>query len=107
MAKGDERVSEVLPPSTIDDRTGSDLLLDRLRVEYRARRRARHGVVALTDNQLSAIMAAASPLPPEKRSVLLERTAAHLQLYGRRSGRRFSDTDVACAVRASLLGLRP
>jgi hypothetical protein len=35
MAKADERVIEALPLSTVDDQTGADLLLDRLRAEYR------------------------------------------------------------------------
>jgi hypothetical protein len=37
--------------------------------------------------------------------MLLERVAAHLQLYGRRAGRRFDDADVEIAVRSSLQGL--
>jgi hypothetical protein len=62
-------------------------------------------MIALTDWQLSVVMAAAAGLSPEKRSVLLERVAAHLQLYGRRAGRRFGDADVEVAVRMALQGL--
>jgi hypothetical protein len=62
-------------------------------------------MIALSDSQLSKVMAAATPLSPEKRSVLLERIAAHLQLYGRRGGRGFGDTDVELAVQAALRGL--
>jgi hypothetical protein len=62
-------------------------------------------MLALTDWQLSVVMAAAVGLSPEKRSLLLERVAAHLQLHGRRAGRRFDDADVENAVRSSLQGL--
>jgi hypothetical protein len=62
-------------------------------------------MLALTDYQLATVMAAATGLSPEKRSVLLERVAAHLQLYGRRAGRRVGDADVALAVRVALQGL--
>jgi hypothetical protein len=58
-------------------------------------------MIALTDYQLATVMAAATGLSPEKRSLLLERVAAHLQLHGRRAGRRFGDTDVEIAVRAA------
>jgi hypothetical protein len=44
------------------------------------------------------VMAAATPLPPEKRAVLLERVAAHLQLYGRRAGRGFGDAEQAVTI---------
>jgi hypothetical protein len=61
-------------------------------------------MIALSDQQLEIVMAAATPLPPEKRALLLERVAAHLQLYGRR-GRHYGDVDVELAVRAALQGL--
>jgi hypothetical protein len=61
--------------------------------------------IALSDKQLSIIMVAATPLPPEKRALLLERIAAHLLLHGRRAGRRFDDAAVELAVRSSLQGL--
>jgi hypothetical protein len=51
-------------------------------------------MIALTDQQLDMVVAAATPLPPEKRAILLERVAAHLQLHGRRAGRGFGDADV-------------
>jgi hypothetical protein len=54
---------------------------------------------------ISMVMTAATPLPPEKRAVLLERVAAHLQLYGRRAGRGFGDADVGLAISAALHGL--
>jgi hypothetical protein len=62
-------------------------------------------MIALSDRQLEIVMAAATPLPPEKRSLLLERVAAHLQLYGRRGGRGFGDVDVGLAISAALRGL--
>jgi hypothetical protein len=62
-------------------------------------------MIALTDQQLEIVMAAATPLPPEKRALLLERLAAHLQLYGRRGGRGFGDVDVGLALSAALRGL--
>jgi hypothetical protein len=46
-------------------------------------------------------MAAASGLSPENRSLLLERIAARLQLYGL----RFTDADFDAAVRLALTGL--
>jgi hypothetical protein len=52
-------------------------------------------MIALTDQRLDMVMAAATPLPPEKRAVLLERVAAHLQLYARRAGRGFGDAEQA------------
>ena len=56
---------------------------------------------ALSDNQLKAVMIAAGPLSPEKRSVFLERIAARLQLLGG----RFSDADLDAAVGLALRGL--
>ena len=53
---------------------------------------------ALSDNQLALVMTAAGPLPPEKRSVFLERVAARLQLRGP----RFSDDDLDDAIRRAL-----
>jgi hypothetical protein len=47
-------------------------------------------------------MVAAKPLPPDKRSVLLERTAAHLQQLGYL---RVSDDDVERAVKVAVRGL--
>jgi hypothetical protein len=60
-------------------------------------------MIALTDHQLDMVMTAATPLPPEKRVILLERVAAHLQLYGRRGG--FGDVDVGLAISVALRGL--
>jgi hypothetical protein len=37
-------------------------------------------MLALSDNQLSVVMTAATALPPEKRGVLFERIAARLRL---------------------------
>jgi hypothetical protein len=56
---------------------------------------------ALSDSQLQIVITAAGPLPPEKRSVFLERIAARLQLRGA----RFSDADLDDAVRRALYGL--
>jgi len=47
-------------------------------------------MLALDNDQLATIMMAESSLPPEKRSVFLERIAARLQLRGR----RFTDADL-------------
>jgi hypothetical protein len=58
-------------------------------------------MIALTDKQFETVMTAASPLAPEKRSILLERVASHLCLYGRRRSRRFDDADVEIAVAAA------
>jgi hypothetical protein len=62
-------------------------------------------MIALSDQQLEIVMTAATPLPPEKRALLLERVAAHLRLHGRRGGRGFGDVDVELAVQAALRGL--
>jgi hypothetical protein len=62
-------------------------------------------MIALTDHQLDMVMTAATPLPPEKRTILLERVAPHLQLRGRRAGRGFGDVDVGLAVSVALRGL--
>ena len=58
-------------------------------------------MLAPTDNQLSVVMAAASGLTPEKRSVFLERVAARLKLRGP----RFTDADLGAAIQAALTGL--
>jgi hypothetical protein len=56
--------------------------------------------LALSDSQLATVMAAATGLPPDKRSVFLERIAAQLGQI-----RRPSDADVERAARAALKGL--
>jgi hypothetical protein len=58
-------------------------------------------MLALKDDQLQIVIAAASGLPTEKRGLFLERVAARLQL----SGFRFSDADLDAAVRLALTGL--
>jgi L-aminopeptidase/D-esterase-like protein len=57
---------------------------------------------ALSDAQLHLVMAAAQLLPFEKRAVVLERVAGHLQLI---AARHFSDAEVERAIRAALSGL--
>ena len=57
-------------------------------------------MLALNDDQLAVVMTAASGLPVEKRTILLERVAARLRLLS-----RFSDADLDDAVRLALLGL--
>ncbi len=57
--------------------------------------------LSLTDNQMQAVLLAAQPLPPEKRSELLERIGARLRLVAGRP----SDDDVARAVELALRGL--
>jgi hypothetical protein len=59
-------------------------------------------VVSLSDAHLVLVMTAAKPLPPDKRSVLLERVAANLDQLGYR---RVVDADVERAIAASLAGL--
>jgi hypothetical protein len=58
-------------------------------------------MLAPTDNQLSVVMAAASGLTPEKRSVFLERVAARLKLRGP----RFTDADLGAAIQGAPTGL--
>jgi hypothetical protein len=58
-------------------------------------------MLALNDDQLQTVMLAARGLSPEKRSLLLERIAARLQLYGL----RFTDADFDAAVRLALTRL--
>jgi hypothetical protein len=57
-------------------------------------RQERCAMISLTDKQLDVVMAAATDLTPEKRDVLLQRIAAHLERRG-----RFNDDDVAAAVK--------
>jgi hypothetical protein len=54
-------------------------------------------MLALTDSQLTAVMAASGDLPVEKRGPFLERVAARLALRG-----RFNDADLDEAVRVAL-----
>ncbi len=57
-------------------------------------------MISLSDAQLRIVMAAAEPLPVEKRSLLLMRVANYLRLRG-----RHDDVDVDIAVRTALKGL--
>jgi hypothetical protein len=57
-------------------------------------------MLALSDTQLTVVMAAASGLPVEKRALFLERVAARLALCG-----RFTDADLDDAVHTALCGL--
>jgi hypothetical protein len=59
-------------------------------------------MISLNDAQLKIVMQAASGLPPEKRTLLLERIGASPSL---RLHRRFSDTDLADVVQQALRGL--
>jgi hypothetical protein len=54
-------------------------------------------VISLTDDQLAAILIAAAALPPEKRTLFIERVAAHLKLRGR--------GNIEAAITAALQGL--
>jgi hypothetical protein len=56
----------------------------------------------LTDFQLNAVITAAGPLPPEKRSICLERIAAYLRQIGYAKVR---DDDVERAIRRAIQGL--
>ncbi len=57
-------------------------------------------MLSLSDDQLTAVMLAASGLPPGKRSLFLERVTARLQPRG-----RFTDADLDDAIRSALIGL--
>ena len=57
-------------------------------------------MLSLSDPQLAAVMVAASALPPEKRSLFLQRVAARLALCG-----NFNDADLDTAVHLALKGL--
>jgi hypothetical protein len=59
-------------------------------------------MIALTDTQLRIVMTAAQPLSPDKRGVLLERIAGHLQQLGYR---HVQDADVERAISSSLKGM--
>jgi hypothetical protein len=54
----------------------------------------------LNDHQTAVVVAAASKLPAEKVDTFLQRVAAQLHQYG-----RFSDADLADAIRRALVGL--
>jgi hypothetical protein len=60
-------------------------------------------MISLSDRQLGIVMEAAKALPPEKRSIYLERVAAMLRL--RRHGKRFADDDVADVAGLARFGL--
>jgi hypothetical protein len=57
-------------------------------------------MLALSDNQLAAVMTAADKLPAEKRGVFLERVVARLGLLPHFTAAEFAD-----AVRVALQGL--
>ena len=60
-----------------------------------------HGyMLAFTDSQLRAVLAATDRIPVEKRGVFLERVVARLQRQ-----RGFTDADLDDAMRAALTGL--
>jgi hypothetical protein len=58
--------------------------------------------ISLSDRQLETVLAAAGPLPPDKRTLLLERIGAMLNLRGRG---HFNDADVDAAIRRAIEGL--
>ena len=57
-------------------------------------------MLALSDNQLAAVMTAADKVPVEKRGLFLERVVARLSLIPRFTAAEFDD-----AVRLALRGL--
>ena len=57
-------------------------------------------MLALSDNQLAAVMTAAGKLPTEKRGVFLERVVARLSLSPGFTATEFADT-----VHSALRGL--
>jgi hypothetical protein len=59
--------------------------------------------LALTDSGLRIVMSAAAGLPPEKRSLFLERVATQVQFLT--GGRRPGDADVERAAKLALRGL--
>jgi len=59
-------------------------------------------MVSLSDSQLRTLMTAAADMPPEKRSMFLERVGAMLALRGRG---HFNDADVADVVALASCGL--
>jgi hypothetical protein len=61
--------------------------------------------VSLTDSQLQAVMTAAASLPPEKRTVFLERVAGTLARPDALHYRHPDDHDVSDAVDTALIGL--
>jgi hypothetical protein len=67
---------------------------------YRSPRPAPTRPVALSDDALRMVMLAARPVEPEKRSLLLERIAARLDLNG-----AFTDNDVEASIGSGLAGL--
>ena len=58
--------------------------------------------LALTEAQLQTLMAVATDIPPEKRSLFLERFSAMLALRGRG---RFNNRDVAEVAKLASTGL--
>ena len=82
-------------------RLAAGLCTERGGIASGRRRDVERNMFALNDNQLKAVMIAAGPLSPEKRSVFLERVAARLQLHGS----RFNDADLDAAVKRALRGL--
>jgi hypothetical protein len=58
-------------------------------------------MLALSDNQLAAVLTTAEKLPVEKRGTFLRRVVARLQLHGP----LFTTTDFDNAVRLALNGL--
>ena len=52
--------------------------------------------LSLTDHRLAPVMAAAGPLDPDKRIVLMERIVASLKRQGLR---RPTDAEIECALR--------
>jgi hypothetical protein len=59
-------------------------------------------MLALSDSQLRTLMTSAADIPPEKRSMFLERVAAMLAMRGRG---HFDDGDVADVAKLALTGL--
>jgi hypothetical protein len=60
--------------------------------------------LALSDAQLKTVMLFAAAIPPEKRSMFLERIGAMLAARGRG---HFNDDDVAEVAQLALTGLVP
>jgi|RhiMethySRZTD1v2_1073278.scaffolds.fasta_scaffold2683103_2 hypothetical protein len=58
-------------------------------------------MLSLNDAQLAAVMRAAANVPPEKRSLYLERIGAILNMRGR----RFTDDDLVEITKLACTGL--
>jgi hypothetical protein len=104
--------TEVVPPPISPSRCSTSASIGTSSVQSRSTRTwpnsspppcAKPMPLALSDKQLEFVMAAAQPLDPDKRILLLERVAARLRFTV--SGTRPSDADVAKILDRCIRGL--